>query len=542
MKTFKLKHNKINITDWCNDYSCMFRKLYTNFELSADKGFQKELREKYRLDSWFFDSCLNEVKLKIAQNETQKKKKLIQIEELQKSIESGDKDESNKGIKARRLKSRQLKKLNYLTTHIDKEITFGTKSILRKISYLPNYISQINYKISIEKDKIKFKEYEKELLKSESELIEFKDKYQNNRVLSILSVGEAPQKSNRKFDFDFVNKKMVFKPQQGTKIPIEFKCSKQQHSELIKLQSQVGEQPITVRIDNDYVYISFDNEKLNGFAFDEREFLKELKQIPKDEKALRTACSKRWHKEQETRRFRDKNINRYLSIDLNPEYIGFAILEKVGEGFKVIFKSCIDLTGLNTRLGLSSTDEKQVYQNNKRVHEIYEIWKKIFSIASRFNVSHCVIEDLEFKDKGVNTNSNEANRKTKNIWHRTITTTAIQKYCHERGIKQISVNACYSSFIGNIKNEFFDPVSASIEIGRRGIKKYLKGEFYPKLERIDLDTMYELGLDVPSKTISNWVSAYKLFKTSGLRYRRENIFSLENNLSSYKSCVKYYNY
>ena len=515
MKTFKLKHNGINITDWCKNYSYMFRKLYVNFELSQDKNFQKELREKYHLDSWFFQSCLTDVKMKIDQNETQNEKKASKIEELQEILKG-----EFVGVKQKRNKYNLHRKLNYLLSHKEKGITFGTLALLRRISYLSNIKG----------------------LENEKELISLKAEYRQNRILPILSVGEAPQGSNRKFDFDFENKKMVFKPKQGVKYPIEFHCSKKQHLELIKLQKYIGDQAITVRIDNEHVYVTFDNEKLCNYAFNEKECFKELKLIPKDNKKQRTECYKKWIQEKEARMLIGKNPLRYLGLDLNPEYIGFSILEKAGDDFKVIFKNCIDLHKLNTKMGLSSTDKLQVYQNNKRVHEIHEAWKHIFNIAERFKVYNCVVEDLDFKQKGVNENATEANRKTKNLWHRTVTTNAINKYCLETGMKLIKVNPCYSSFIGNIKHKLFDCVSASIEIGRRGITKYLKGGFFPKLERTDLDTMCQLGLDVLSNTISSWKEAYLLFKSSGLRYRWENKPSLGNNLASVKSRVILYNF
>lgn len=524
MKTLKLRHSKINIIDWRDRYSYMFRNLYANFELSEDKGFQNELREKYNLDSWFFQSCLVEVKSKLDQNETQKKKKSEKISELQKILKTTE----FKGKKERRNKFKIIDKLNYLLNHIEDDITFGSKALLRKISYLPNKIKQLTNKTEIEK--------------AQKELAEAKEQYHQNRILAIVSIGEAPQKSNRKFDFDFPNKKMVFKPEQSIHIPFEIFCSKNQHGELCRLQEQIGEQAITVGIDNDYVYITFDNEKLNGFSFNKNEYFKEVKLIPKEEKQERKDCYKKWIHEQEARKLKGKNGSRYLGTDINPEYIGFVILEKQGKKNKLIFADCIDFTGLNTRMGLSSTDPEQVYQNNKRVHELYEAWKIIFKIAARFKVSHCVVEDLEFKEKGVNNKAKEVNRKTKNLWHREKTTELIQKYCDELGIILIPVNACYSSFIGNIQNNFFDPVAAAIEICRRGITKYLKGEFYPALGRTDLDSMCQMGLDVQGETISTWVEAYKLFNTAKLRYRRELQNFVENNLLSWKSRVKLYNF
>ncbi|MEK6884960.1 MAG: hypothetical protein AABY22_35340, partial [Nanoarchaeota archaeon] len=261
MKTLKLRHQGIDITKMQVNYSSMFRELYSNFELSQDKGFQKQLRKKHNLDSWFFDSCLTDVKMKISQDETQKKKKLKRIIELEYIL----KNSCFSGNKGKRTKFRIIQKLNYLTANVNKKITFGSKSVLRKISYLPNYIKQLTDGGEIEKSK--------------KELALFKSQYHNTRILPIISIGESPQKSNRKFDFDFLNNKIFFKPEHGVKIQIDFLCSKKQYQELTKLQEQIGKQAITVRLDNKHVYISFDNEKLNGFSFNEREYFKELKSI-----------------------------------------------------------------------------------------------------------------------------------------------------------------------------------------------------------------------------------------------------------------------
>lgn len=49
MITYKLKiKNTIDISEYCENYSYMFRKLYVNFELSQDKSFEKELRDKLK--------------------------------------------------------------------------------------------------------------------------------------------------------------------------------------------------------------------------------------------------------------------------------------------------------------------------------------------------------------------------------------------------------------------------------------------------------------------------------------------------------------
>ena len=77
------------------------------------------------------------------------------------------------------------------------------------------------------------------------------------------------------------------------------------------------------------------------------------------------------------------------------------------------------------------------------------------------------------------------------------------------------INPVYSSFIGNIQYNYVDAVNASIEIGRRGLFKYIKGTFYPHIRCKDLDTMEaKFGIDVPNGTSFDWVGMYKSLKNS----------------------------
>jgi len=480
----------------------MFRKLYVNFELSKDKGFERELRDKFDLDSWIFQSCIIDVKAKINQQETFFNKRRSQLSKLIKELP---------GITEKRKKYKYLQKIASIGR--DKmAVVFGGKSILRKISFLSNT--------------------------NRDEALLWKQKFNQNRILPLSVVGEALQNSNRKFDFDFFNNNVVFKPSMGIKIPIEFYCSKGHSIYLNKLQSLIGTQAISLKLNNDYIWISFDEQKLNSYEFNENEYFKEVKAIPKDHKQLRKDCYRKWAIEQRERQLKNKIESRYLAFDLNPEYIGFAVLDREN----VLHKQVVNLSSLCTKTRLSSTDKKQIYQNNKRIHEIRQAFKYIFSIATHYKVAKCAMEDLNFKEKGVNNSATEANRKTRNIWHRELTINLILKYCNLYGIEHIAVNPAYSSFIGNIKHNYFDPLNAALEIGRRGIQKYLKGGFYPSLERIDFDTMCQLGLDVQNNTISNWVEAFRIFKTLGLRYRRELKNFVEVNLQSFKSCTSLYNF
>jgi hypothetical protein len=196
MLTLKLKlKNSPPVSDACKNYSFLYRKLYANFELSKDESFKKDLQSKYHLDSWFYESCGIEVQTKLAQEKTQQEKKAAQIQSLEKELQ----ETKPEGRKGNRKTFRLHRKLAYLNARQGKSITFGGLATLRRISFLSN-----------------------DRAPNQSEITELQKKYQEQRVLPIYSVGEAPQKSNRKFGFDLGNQKLIFKPNRETQYPIEF--------------------------------------------------------------------------------------------------------------------------------------------------------------------------------------------------------------------------------------------------------------------------------------------------------------------------------
>jgi hypothetical protein len=518
MLTLKLKLKKaLDLSDYCKNYSFLYRKLYANFELSKDENFKKALQAKYNLDSWFYESCCIEVKTKLAQEKTQQEKQAEQIQRLQKEL----KETQPEGRKGKRKTFRFHRKLAYLQSRQGKSITFGGLTTLRRISFLSN-----------------------DRMQNQAEITELQKKYQEQRILPIYSIGEAPQKSNRKFGFDFPNQKILFKPDKETKYNLSFHASKKQQKVLNQLQSRLGELPISVRLSEPFVWLTYDEEKLAGYEFKIHEFKKEARNLEKTDKEGRKALFQQYLAEQKGRKLANKKGNRYLAVDLNPEHIGFSVVEKkADESVEVIHKGVLDCSNLNTRMGLSSTDSAQVAQNHKRRFELCELWKYLFRLAQHYKVASFVGEDLEFQPENDPNPSANANRKNKNLWHRELTQKLIQKYCNTLGIETIEVIPAYSSFIGNIQHDDFDPISASLEIARRGMVKYTKGSsIFPTLRSQDEDTMYQLGLDVPRDSVRNWKQAFGLFAASGLRYRRafDPTSVLDNYLFSYKSCIKVY--
>jgi IS605 OrfB family transposase len=539
MLTYKLKiknySNKELIFKMQQDYSYAFRKLYSNFDQVNNKNFIKELCFKYSLDSWQFESLKTEVEFKIKKTDTLNKNNKKQQEEINEVL-NRLKNKNNR--KTKRTKFKLHNKLKRLSNFTD--IVFGTKTLLRRLTFLSN---------------------DKE--KNKKEIEKVRNEYQNNRLLPITIGGETYRHGNRKFDFELESNKIFFKTNREIKFEVEFICSEKQHNILLQLQALIDQNfilPVTIRLSTDYVWIMFNEEILNGFGLNEKEMKQELKKVSKECKELRKQIARSFYKEQESRKLIGKIKNRYLAIDLNPQYIGWSICDKINGKQKIIETGCYDLSKLSTKLKLSSDDPIQVYQNNKRKYEICNVIKDLFKKATHFRVAYFVMEELNFEDKTINKENKEFNRKVRNIWHRTLTCTLIDKYCNCLGIQKIEVNACYSSFIGNIQHEFFDPVNASLEICRRGIFKFEKGSFYPKITEADFDTMSKLInnqlRDVQNKTelleklksLTNWRDLFNFFKSDGLKVKyRRSLDDLQNSfqrfsLFSLKSNIVFYSF
>lgn len=522
MLTYKLKlKQNIEIDEYLKQYSLCFRIMYNNLDLMSDKNFIINLRSKFNLlDSCFINSIKSEAETLYKKLETFNRKKTEKISEIEKIIE-------NKSYKDKKHLYKLKNKLAYLKKSINHKIVFGGRALLQEVTKLKQEFNKTG-------DINTYNRYSSKL-----------NKFKTKRLLPIYSLGDIYQKSNRKFNFDLSNDKLIFKPDRKTKINIEFICSNKQQSILNKIQENIGLMPISVRLDNKHVYIIFNEEKLFNYEFKKLDYVKEIKNTK--DKEIKKDIFKKYIAEQNSRKIVNKVENRYCAVDLNPQYIGLSIVDK--EGFKIIHKEVIDLTKLGTKLKLSNIDKVQLKQNNKRKHEITIAWKHIFDICNHYKVSNFIMEDLNFKDKPVNTEGKEFNRKTKNLWHRTLTTQLINKYCNMNGINLIEVNPAYSSFIGNLTYEYFDPLAASLELARRGMTKYDKNnKQFGSVDSINLEKVksYLLGENVQfgEADLSTIPKLFKLFIGNKLKYRNELDSSpfLENHLISDKSKVKCYNF
>jgi len=238
--------------------------------------------------------------------------------------------------------------------------------------------------------------------------------------------------------------------------------------------------------------------------------------------------------------------NRYCSIDMNPDGIGVSIFDSKNDKQIFIEKFYIDYSKNNLNLKLSTNHELNLKQTNKRKAEILYSLSRLFEKLRHYRVYNFVMEELNFTDidgKKVN------NRKINNVWNKDLIIRKIKKEICLSGMNLIEVNPIYTSFIGNIQHEEFDPIAASIEIGRRGSLKYKKGSFYPKILIKDIDTLElitnkKLLNDVQDLNDLNWKLLYKNY--AKFRWRRSlkkfnySKIRIGNKLSKTKLIYKLY--
>lgn len=351
----------------------------------------------------------------------------------------------------------------------------------------------------------------RKVFKLRSSLKISKEEFKIFRNYPISIQGEAPKNGNRKFNLDIIdNNQIIFKIKCKQHIKIQLpKLNKNYKKYLCKLQeySEKCLIPYQIRLSNNKIWISFDES-----------ILKNDNQISQKE-------------------------NRILGIDMNPNSIGISILEfdKLNN-FKIIHSEVIDIYNLSKKLDVSSNDKKQIYQNNKRNFEKFEICKHIINFCNYFHCKYITIEKLELSKNDHNKGKN-FNRSVNNIWNRNQFISNIKKRCNLNNIKLFEVFPQYSSFIGSLTNQNYpDPISASIEIGRRSylvlIQKQ-KEKFYPEVIKNDELPNQWKKEEVP--IYSTWKELYTFVtKNSKMKYRvsyqdfkkeSRKVFSLNNKKS-----------
>ena len=329
--------------------------------------------------------------------------------------------------------------------------------LLNNIDLLDSWFIQCSFYDIPKVDKVIFggKKNYFQRLKNNISKKEFKQK----RLSSIYSIGEVVNKSvkgNRKFHIEQDLENIIFKPNKSTKINLELIGLNKRKQILSKLYQKQERKEIKIayKLDLEYIYVIF--EEIDIYNYDTK-FIQ----------------------------------NRVLSLDLNPNYIGWSIVDWKSESeFNVIKSGVYSIKKLNDKdfdlkhKGYSSESKQRKYISDKRTFETIQIVKNIVNKAIYYKCQLISIEDLNIKssDKEL---GKRFNKLVNNSWCRNTFVNNLTKRCNIHNIKLLKVKPDYSSFIGNFLYRSLnlpDMVLASIEIGRRGYEFY--NQYISKVKEI----------------------------------------------------------
>lgn len=334
-----------------------------------------------------------------------------------------------------------------------------------------------------------------------------KDEYKEKRLSPLYSIGEVVNKSvkgNRKFHIEQNLESITFKPNKNVKISLGLIGLGNRKSILSKLylKQENKEIKIAYKLDLNYVYIIINEEDIK--------YNLKLQQIK----------------------------NRVLGIDLNPNYIGWSIVDWKSESeFNVVKSGVYSIKDLNDKdfnlkgQGYFSDSKERLYISNKRRYETIQMVKNIINKAIYYKCQLISIEDLNIKssDKEL---GKQFNKLVNNSWNRCLFTNNIQKRCNIFGIKLLKVKPEYSSFIGNFLYRSLnlpDMCLASIELGRRAyefynqyitktkeIKKNIVRPNLTMFNKLYIKSLEEFNLQPTWKDL---IELYYFFKKSKIMYR-----------------------
>ena len=356
-----------------------------------------------------------------------------------------------------------------------------------------------------------------------------KEQFKLKRLSPIYSIGEVVNKSvkgNRKFHIEQDLENILFKPNKLTKINLQLIGLNKRKQILSKLYQKQERKEIKIayKLDLEYIYIIFEETDIYNY---ETKFIK----------------------------------NRVLSLDLNPNYIGWSIVDWKSEAeFNVIKSGVYSIKKLNDKdfnlknKGYNSDSKERKYISDKRNFETIQIVKNIINKYIYYKCQLISIEDLNIKtsDKEL---GKRFNKLVNNSWCRNTFVNNLTKRCNIHNIKLLKVKSEYSSFIGNFLYRHLnlpDMVLASIEIGRRGyefynqyiskVKEIKKNIIRPNLSmfnKLYLKSLEEFKLQPIYKDL---IELYNFFKKSKLKYRLSiddfNLqFSRFTSSKSYICCI-----
>ena len=339
-----------------------------------------------------------------------------------------------------------------------------------------------------------------------------KEEFKLKKLRPLQIIGIAKNNGNCKFQV-LSDKEILFKATRKEHFILNLKNVGKNYQKKLKaliLAQEKRELPITYKLDLEYVYIIFDETKIEKINI------------------------------------RQKLKNRIFAIDMNPNYIGWSVLDWKGENrYNLVRSGVISIKNLNdyeNSLNVPSDSPEKKYITNKRKFEVIHIGYELSKLANHFRCEVFGTEDLKivFSDKE---RGRKFNKLVNNQWNRNLLVHILEKNCKLYQIHFQKVLANYSSFIGNLvyRNEKLpDMCLASIEISRRAYEFYhqyilkdkekTKNIIFDKLENVRDRIVKSLEEFDYSDTFENLLDLYYKLKKRKCNYR----FFLEDALKAHQ--------
>lgn len=312
-----------------------------------------------------------------------------------------------------------------------------------------------------------------------------KQEFRVNRLMPLISVGEAPAKGNRKFRLNVSENKIVFQDCNG-KVKYDLVFNKQLRDRLEQLlhiedKTKHKKQALMVKVDEEFLYLTFK---------------------PKQKDAT------------------EKIKNRVFAVDTNPNNIGWSVVDIKGQDVVVVDSGVVDLTELNKQ------------SKNKKHHETHEVCKFLTDKAAHYKCEMFAVEDLSINPKD-NKKGKAFNKLVNNDWLRIKLFSNIQKRCFINNVTFVKVNPAFTSIIGGtIHRDYPDPIASTFEIARRAVFKYQQGLFYPALPSVDV--LNEQWKQTLERNFASWRELADWLKNTKYRYR-VSLDSFESRVFRLKS-------
>ena len=195
-----------------------------------------------------------------------------------------------------------------------------------------------------------------------------KDEYKIKRLSQIYSIGEQIHHGNRMFEMTDYDK-VVFKPNRNAHYNITIRGIGNRTNTLNKIYNLCLNNKITLtyKLDLDYIYLSYDETELEQYDYN------------------------RIH-------------NRVFAIDMNPNYIGWSVVDwKESDNYNIIdsgifsFKEHDDIELSYKEKKLPSNSKERTHLNNKHKYDILEISKNLINKCKYYQCDIFSIEDLAIK-------------------------------------------------------------------------------------------------------------------------------------------------